>query len=175
MMDRTSDEGGMNYWLDCKKNGFGLEGIFNNFCMSEEFNQICASYGITAGSYHVTGSSRNIGLSAFMSRLYTKALGRNYDEDGLNYWCEEISNGNYSLMQVSTEQFFHSQEFESKKLSDEEYVKVLYRTFFDREYDQSGMDYWMAQLKAGKDRDFILSEFANSQEFAKIKAAYGLN
>ena len=78
-------------------------------------------------------------------------------------------------MQVSTEQFFHSQEFESKKLSDEEYVKVLYRTFFDREYDQSGMDYWMAQLKAGKDRDFILSEFANSQEFAKIKAAYGLN
>lgn len=175
MMDRTSDEGGMNYWLDCRKNAFGLEGIFNEFCQSKEFNGICNNYGISAGSYNVTGCSRNMGMSAFMSRLYTKALGRAYDQEGLDYWCEEIYKGNYTLMQVSTEQFFHSKEFLSKNLNDEEYVKVLYRTFFDREYDQSGMDYWMAQLKAGKDRDFILSEFANSQEFAKIKAAYGLN
>ena len=77
-------------------------------------------------------------------------------------------------MQVSTEQFFHSKEFEQKGLSDEEYVKVLYRTFFDREYDQTGMDYWLGQLAAGKDRDFILNEFALSKEFAQVKAAYGL-
>lgn len=175
MMDRTSDESGMNYWLESRKNGFGLEGVFNNFCQSEEFNNICESYGITAGSYDVKGNSRNMGLSAFMSRLYTKALGRDYDEGGLNYWCEEISNGTYTLMQVSTEQFFHSKEFESKNLSDEEYIKVLYRTFFDREYDQTGMDYWMQQLKEGKGRDFILNEFALSKEFAQIKAVYGLN
>ena len=78
-------------------------------------------------------------------------------------------------MQVSTDQFFHSREFTAKGLNDEEYVKVLYRTFFDREYDRSGLDYWLNQLRSGKDRDFILEEFARSKEFAQVKASYGLN
>lgn len=175
MMDRPSDQGGMDYWLNCRQNAFGLEGIFNNFCQSAEFHTICDAYGITAGSYEVSGCSRNIGLSAFMSRLYTKAMGRPYDQGGLDYWCEEISKGTYSLMQVSTDQFFHSREFTAKGLNDEEYVKVLYRTFFDREYDRSGLDYWLNQLRSGKDRDFILEEFARSKEFAQVKASYGLN
>ena len=174
MMDREGDASGKSYWLKTMEDGFGKEGVFNDFCHSEEFGLICNSYGITAGSYPVTGRSRNMGLSGFMSRLYTKALGRPYDESGMNYWCEEITKGTYTLMQVSTEQFFHSKEFEQKGLSDEEYVKVLYRTFFDREYDQTGMDYWLGQLAAGKDRDFILNEFALSKEFAQVKAAYGL-
>ena len=65
-------------------------------------------------------------------------------------------------------------EFQQKGLNNEEYVKVLYRTFFDREYDKEGLDYWLGQLAAGKDRDYVLNEFANSKEFAQVKAAYGL-
>ena len=156
------------------EDGFGKEGVFNDFCQSKEFGLICNSYGITAGTYPVTGRSRNMGLSGFVSRLYTKALGRPYDEEGLDYWCEEISQGNYTLMQVSTEQFFHSKEFQQKGLNNEEYVKVLYRTFFDREYDQEGLDSWSGQLAAGKHRAYVLNEFANSKEFAQVKAAYGL-
>lgn len=174
MMDREGDEGGIAYWLKTMEDGFGKEGVFNDFCQSKEFGIICNSYGITAGTYPVTGRSRNMGLSGFMSRLYTKALGRPYDEEGMDYWCEEISQGNYTLMQVSTEQFFHSKEFQQKGLNNEEYVKVLYRTFFDREYDKEGLDYWLGQLAAGKDRDYVLNEFANSKEFAQVKAAYGL-
>lgn len=175
MMDRTADAAGSAYWINTMENGFGKEGVFNNFCMSAEFNQICNTYGITPGSYaKATGRSRNIGLSGFMSRLYTKALGRNYDEGGMDYWCEEITQGNYTLMQVSTEQFFHSKEFLAKNLNNTEYVKVLYRTFFDREYDQAGLDYWLSQLASGKDRDFVLEEFARSKEFAQVKASYGL-
>ena len=87
---------------------------------------------------------------------------------------EEITQGNYTLMQVSTEQFFHSKEFLAKNLNNTEYVKVLYRTFFDREYDQAGLDYWLSQLASGKDRDFVLEEFARSKEFAQVKASYGL-
>lgn len=174
MMDRVGDAGGTSYWLGTLKNGFGKEGVFNDFCQSKEFNLICSSYGINPGKYEVTGRSRNIGLSGFMSRLYTKALGRPYDEEGLNYWCEEISQGHYTLMQVSTEQFFHSKEFELKALDNTEYVKVLYRTFFDREYDDAGLNYWLGQLASGQSRDFVLNEFAVSKEFALVKAAYGL-
>lgn len=175
MMDRTGDAGGIEYWMNTMKNGFGREGVFNDFCQSKEFGIICNSYGIIPGTYAgAVGRSRNIGLSAFMSRLYTKALGRAYDEEGMDYWCEEITKGNYTLMQVSTEQFFHSKEFISKGLNDEEYIKVLYRTFFDREYDQTGLNYWLDELALGKERDYILNEFANSKEFAIIRASYGL-
>lgn len=174
MMNRTADQNGLDYWLGLMDNGFGRAGVFREFVASAEFHNICENYGIKAGTYEVTGSSRNAGLSAFMSRLYTKAMGRPYDQDGLDYWCEEISNGTYTLMQVSTEQFFHSEEFQNKNLDNTEYVKVLYRTFFGREYDQEGLNYWIAQMiYYGRDRDYVLNEFANSKEFAIIKAQYG--
>ena len=175
MMNRVPDQEGLDYWIGLMKNGYGRAGVFNDFVESAEFHGICDSYGIKAGTYSVTGASRNSGLSAFMSRLYTKALGRDFDREGLDYWCEEISQGNYTLMQVSTEQFFHSKEFLAKNLDDVEYVKVLYRTFFDREYDQDGLNYWIAQMTYfGMSRDTVLNEFANSKEFAIIRAQYGL-
>lgn len=175
MMDRVPDQSGLNYWTGLMDNGYSRAGVFREFVGSEEFGLICNSYGITPGSYDVTGAGRNPGLSAFMSRLYTKAMGRPYDVSGLDYWCEEIYQGHYTLMQVCTDQFFHSEEFRLKNLNDVEYVKVLYRTFFGREYDEEGLNYWLAQMMYfGKDRDFILNEFALSQEFAQIKAQYGL-
>lgn len=174
MMNRTPDEDGLNYWLGLMENGYGREGVFCEFVESPEFKGICSSYGIKPGTYQVTGSSRNAGLSAFMSRLYSKVMGRPYDQDGFDYWCEAIYQGDYTLMQVCTDQFFHSQEFLNKNLDNVEYVKVLYRTFFGREYDQEGLNYWIAQMiYYGKDRDFVLNEFARSQEFGVIKAQYG--
>lgn len=173
MMDRTAEQDGLDYWCGLLNNGFGREGVFKGFVNSNEFNGICNSYGITAGDYEVHGASRNEGLSAFMCRLYTKALGRTYDEEGINYWCEEILNGNYSITEVSTTQFFHSREFLNKNLSDTEYLKVLYRTFFDREYDQEGMDYWMDEMRNGMSRDAVLYSFEGSREFSMIKARYG--
>ena len=65
-------------------------------------------------------------------------------------------------------------EFLNKNLSDSEYIKVLYRTFLDREYDQAGYDNWMKQLKNGMSRDEVLLGFANSKEFGEIKQKYGL-
>lgn len=175
MMNRVPDQSGLDYWVGLMENGYGKAGVFREFVDSDEFHFICDDYGIEAGTYAVTGASRNPGLSAFMTRLYTKAMGREYDQSGLDYWCEEIYQGNYTLMQVSTDQFFHSQEFLAKNLDDTEYVKVLYRTFFDREYDETGLNYWLTQMTYyGMSRDTVLNEFANSKEFAAIKAQYGL-
>lgn len=175
MMDRTPDAGGRAYWLDGMNNGFGREGVFSGFCGSKEFNGICADYGIVCGSYPVTGSSRNMGLSAFVSRLYTKALGRPYDQEGLDYWCEEISQKTYTINEVSTTQFFHSKEFKLKNLNDREYIEVLYRTFMGREYDETGMQYWLKELNSNSmSRDDILNSFVSSKEFTQIKAGFGL-
>lgn len=175
MMNRPSDEGGKTDWVYKLNNGVGREGVFKGFADSEEFNNICNSYGIKKGTISVgEGRDRKPGLTTFVARMYTKALGRTYDVDGLNYWCNEILDGRWSIMDAATTGFFESQEFKNKRLTNGEYVKVLYRTFFDREYDQDGYSYWLRKLNYGTSRREVLSGFANSKEFSNLLKTYGL-
>ncbi|MCR4649527.1 MAG: DUF4214 domain-containing protein, partial [Lachnospiraceae bacterium] len=66
------------------------------------------------------------------------------------------------------------QEFQSKKMSDEEYLNKLYLAFFDREPDKAGYDSWMRELKNGKSRDYVLGGFINSTEFNNLCKKYGI-
>ncbi|MBO5468839.1 MAG: DUF4214 domain-containing protein, partial [Lachnospiraceae bacterium] len=50
----------------------------------------------------------------------------------------------------------------------------LYRTFLGREYDQQGLDAWVAQLNRGVSRQEVLYGFSRSPEFARIMAQFGL-
>lgn len=175
MMDRTYDEAGLNGWVDLLDNGISRLYVYKGFAMSQEYSAICDRYGIESGSVDVSEPrDQNIGLTQFVARLYTKALGREYDVDGLNDWCNRVLTGNATVTTVSTDGFFHSQEFINKNLSDEEFVKVLYRTFLNREYDEVGFQDWTTQLKNGVSRDEVIKGFAYSDEFIKIKASYGL-
>lgn len=176
MLDRNADPNGSGYWLDCMKNGVTREGIFRGFAESKEFNDLCNSYGITRGEVKVTqGRDRNPGLTAFITRMYTKALGRGYDISGLNDWCNRILDKKWSVTDAATTGFFHSQEFLNKNLSNAEYIKVLYRTFLGREYDIQGFYDWLHKLDSGAmTRDQVLRGFSGSPEFQKIMKEYGL-
>lgn len=177
MMGRASDAAGKADWVYKLENGVGREGVYRGFAESAEFGNICNDYGIVRGSINVQnleGRNKNPGLTTFVARLYTKALGREYEVDGLNDWCNRITSGQWTINDVSTKGFFNSPEFLAKNLSDDEYVKVLYRTFFDREYDQAGYDDWMNKLANGTSRNEVMLGFANSREFAQLKASYGL-
>ena len=175
MMGRAFDAAGKADWVYKLHNGVGREGVFRGFAQSREFEMICASYGIEQGAVSVSEArDKNPGLTTFIARLYTRALGRTYETAGLNDWCGRILAGSWTVYDVSTKGFFHSAEFYNRNLSDEQYVKVLYRTFLDREYDRAGYDYWMNRLAAGASRDEVLAGFSNSREFAELMKSYGL-
>lgn len=175
MMGRASDTAGKADWVYKLHNGVGREGVFRGFTQSREFEMICASYGIEQGTVSVSEArDKNFGLTTFIARLYTRALGRTYETAGLNDWCGRILAGSWTVYDVSTKGFFHSKEFYNRNLSDDQYVKVLYRTFLDREYDRAGYDYWMSRLAAGASRDEVLAGFSNSREFAELMKSYGL-
>ena len=110
---------------------------------------------------------------AYVARIYTKALGRAAEPAGLNYWVGEINAKRRTPVQVA-EEFFFAPEFVNKKLSNTEYVKVLYRTFMGREYDKGGLDYWVARLNKGESRKSVLEAFAGCPEFRKIVKSFGL-
>jgi hypothetical protein len=72
------------------------------------------------------------------------------------------------------ENFLFSTDFTNKKLSNEEFVKVLYRTYMDREPDASGLKYWVGLLNQGTSRRQAVRAFAGTPEFKQIKASFGL-
>ncbi len=178
MMDRASDAGGKKYWVEHLENGVTRLYVVRGFVESKEFTQICKDYGVTRGSLQLTDPrDQNYGITSFVARCYTKALGRQYDEGGLKNWCNQIlyaSNRKQAAIDTASTGFFHSTEFRNKNLSNTEYVKVLYRTFLGREYDSAGLKDWVGQLNRGASRDHVMNGFAYSQEFNKIMTSYGI-
>lgn len=176
MFDRIPQNSEVAYWTNLMKNGVSRLGVYKGFADSAEFGKVCSSFGIVKGTPSVSeGRDMNYGATLFVSRLYTQALGRQYDVNGLNDWCNRIATGSWSATDVSTTGFFNSPEFLNKNLNNTEYVKVLYRTFLDREYDQAGLNDWVGKLNSGAmTRDEVLKGFSYSREFRNIMAEYGL-
>ena len=175
IMGRASDAGGKKTWLNKLSSGFSRKYVVSGFVRSKEFGEICDKYRITRGTYDSDEArDRNGGVTGFAIRLYTKILGRQYDVSGLNNWCSVILRNptKATLLDVALK-FLHSQEFLNKKLSNVEYVKVLYRTFLNREADTAGLSHWIGKLAGGVSRDNIANSFANSAEFAKCIQSYG--
>lgn len=108
----------------------------------------------------------------FVNRLYSLVLQRPTDEGGINYWTQALLDGRPASSIVQF--FFSGAEYNSKQVSDEEYVKTLYLTLMNRSADQTGLNHWMKYLSDGMSRDFVLSCFVGSPEFTDICRDYGI-
>ena len=114
------------------------------------------------------------GVEGFVTRLYTEVLGREPDKSGIAYWTEELTSKRLNGGEVA-QGFIFSPEFISSQKSDEEFLNVLYKVFFDRVPDASGLKYWKEQLSTkSMDRSEVTSGFIYSQEWADICGKYGI-
>jgi len=173
-MNRPSDAGGKAYWLNMLDNSVSREFVFKSFVESNEYVDVCNSCGIVSGEVDLPDArDQNPNLTMFVSRLYSKALGRTAETDGLNYYAAEILSGRIAP-EDAAQNFIFSPEFEDKNLSDMEYVKVLYRTFMGREFDEGGLSYHLDRMENGVSREEILFGFAYSPEFEEIMESFGL-
>ncbi|MBQ8983570.1 MAG: DUF4214 domain-containing protein [Lachnospiraceae bacterium] len=174
MLGRGSDPSGKAHWLEVLNIGYSRRYVLARFVASQEFANICDSYEIEKGSVDLT-EPRDIypGAAGFVRRLYLATLKRNADVDGLNHWVSLIGTKSASPYDVA-ERIVNSQEFKNYQYSDEEYVKILYRAFLDRDPDPSGYQHWLNRLASGASREDILHGFANSAEFKNLAASYGI-
>ena len=110
----------------------------------------------------------------FIARLYKYVLNRDSEEDGMEFWTNELYSFRRSGAEVGL-QFIFSDEFINRKTSDAEFVTILYKTFFGRDPEQEGFDFWTSALKDGKlDRMGVALGFVYSQEWADTCASYGI-
>lgn len=172
--DRNADEGGKNYWLSELAKGVSRTQVLSGFVNSQEFSQVCDSYGIARGTMQTDGTCiYKPGVRNYVLRMYTKALNRTGETMGVEYWANRI-NMKVASPETVAKSFFLSEEFNNRKLSDEDYVETLYQTFMDRASDAEGKQYWVSNLKNGMSREKALEGFARSTEFSKIMKSFGL-
>ncbi|MCR5617132.1 MAG: DUF4214 domain-containing protein, partial [Clostridiales bacterium] len=108
------------------------------------------------------------GTGDFIHRLYYFTFGREPDASGYDYWYELLYN--YKITGAdAAKSFLLSPEFASMNYSDEEYVRVLYKVFFDRDCDSdpNGKAYWLGLIEAKTiSRADAVGFFVDSQEWA---------
>ena len=112
-----------------------------------------------------------VGEASFVRHYYQAILGREPDEPGRLFWEQEATrvtglgaNINEVWFALAT-QFFFSAEYSAFQRSNVEFVTDLYRTFFGREPDTGGRDFWTGQLDSGMPREVLLASFTFSIEF----------
>ena len=172
---RASDAEGSDYWTDLLDKGVSRNFALKGFATSEEFRLICASFGINRGNVVLEEArDQNTGIAMFVYRCYAQCLGRTADAAGMNYWCGLLLSG-AKKPSVITHDFLTSPEMNARNLDNTEFVKVLYRTYFGREYDDEGLRYWVNCLEGGRNRLDLISSFAQSREFAAIVSSFGLS
>ncbi len=175
MFDRNPDRSGMNGWMSYLSNGVTRQYVFTGFIYSQEFKELCASFGIVAGDFHSSEIvDQNADVTAFVSRMYTKCLNRNWDKTGLYDWTERLLSKKIGGGELA-KGFFNSQEFLEKNYSNQEFVIRCYRTFLNREPDAVGLADWTGRLSNGWSRNAILDGFIWSQEFGELCGQYGID
>ncbi|MBQ1894637.1 MAG: DUF4214 domain-containing protein [Clostridiales bacterium] len=113
------------------------------------------------------------GVRGFVDRLYSVALGRSADSAGKTNWISELNSGRSTGGDIAIG-FLESEEFRNKNLPYDEFVRILYKTFFDREADDYGLNYWVSILNNGGSRRDVINGFIGSNEWATLCWKFGI-
>lgn len=117
------------------------------------------------------------GITNLIEHYYRAILNRASDAGGLAFWQSEISRLQalgvdiQEVFRVMAGWFFTSPEYLSRNTNDSQYVTDLYRTFFNRSPDSSGLNFWTGQLALGMPRSIVLFSFLFSPEFGSYMRA----
>lgn len=173
LLGRKADSEGKAYWISNLQNGMNREDIFAGFANSQEFYNLCYSYGVVSGTYiKGIGMERNAKINGFVSRLYNMCLGRRGDYAGQAMWVSGLADGSITGVDVAFG-FFYSVELNDGTCNDFKYVDLLYSVLMDRMGDFDEVCDWVEILK-NTSRNNVFDGFANSIEFNNICSDYGI-
>ncbi|MBR3057227.1 MAG: DUF4214 domain-containing protein [Clostridiales bacterium] len=114
-------------------------------------------------------------IADFVERLYTIALNRESEKAGKDFWINEIESGNRTGGDCAHFFLIEAPEFLNRGLSDDDFVETLYKTFFDRDSEAAGKEFWVGELKSKRmSRQDVIGGFIDSKEWCNICATYGV-
>ncbi len=186
ILGRSPDSGGKASKIKLLESGRTREEIFNGFVVSAEFGNLCGQYGIERGDkvgvpeYGTaiqTGPCSACGkedqIMAFVRRLYNVCLDRAPDTGGLAKKTMQLKRKTQTARQIAAG-FYFSAEFGKKYPENREFIIRCYRGMLGRTPSESEIRKKLNDMKT-QSKTQIFNGFANSAEFGKICARYGIN
>ncbi|PHS56412.1 MAG: hypothetical protein COB17_09105, partial [Sulfurimonas sp.] len=103
-------------------------------------------------------ASEEVPTQEEVSKLYVSTFNRAPDSSGLDYW---LNNSKLKLSEIALSFSYQpeTQNLYPDSITDKEFINLRYQFLFNRDADNAGMLYWLAELNNGrinKDR-FILA------------------
>lgn len=152
ILGREAGEGGLNFYANKLNTGASTRAdLVNEFVFSDEFQDKIAP----------------------ITRIYQAVFLRNPNTSGLTFWVNQKIYG-VSMFDISKE-MTKTEEFNAKygELSNEDFVKQIYRNVQGREGAVDGVNFWTNALNNGASRGEVMLEFSESSEF-KTKTLSGV-
>ena len=173
-LNRSADAAGKKHWVDALNSGMSRMWLTGGFVGSQEFQNLCVSYGIRAGSVTSTEArDQNPGITALVNRFYAEALKRAPGASDLNYWTQRLLDKSASGLDLALG-FFMSGEYQNKKTSNAQFVTDLYACLLGRTPDTAGLNSWVSVLNSGTSRQALCTQIVESGEFQKICNQLGI-
>ena len=166
VLNRASDPGGLQGWLDALSNGASRADVVLGFSDSREFQNTTRTDATAWVNSHTDSIWSND-----VYRLYGATLDRQPDLGGFLDWVGRLGSGTPFLTAI--EGFTGSREFQNTygALDDAAFVELLYQNVLDRAADAAGLADWLGRLGAGTTRAQVVEGFAQSREFVGATAA----
>ena len=115
-------------------------------------------------------------LEAQLYRTYMGAVGRAPDQEGFNWWMEQLQTDALDLNETAN-RFIDSQEFvslvdidQNNAVSNTEFLDHMYQNVFGREPDIDGYDWWLGRLDNGETHADAFNDMTQSDEFVMLTA-----
>jgi hypothetical protein len=103
----------------------------HNAAGDSNFSNEASATTLSAG-----GGGSQDDVEAFVTRFYEECLGRSPEPAGLMFWVNSLIDGSKTGSDVARG-FVKSTEFKNGNTSNEDYLKILYKAFFDRRRTRS--------------------------------------
>ena len=117
---------------------------------------------------------QRMAVEHFVERLYVEALGRQFDKNGRDAWADILMAGGSAS--AVARGFFGSREFLNRDLTNEEFVTILYKVFYDSVPQTGSYTNWVDALYDDTmTRSELIDNFISSYEWASFCARYGVN
>jgi alpha-tubulin suppressor-like RCC1 family protein len=117
--------------------------------------------------------------TTLITHYYVSILEREPEPEGLAYWQELIIQKQAQGLDIKpvfrdmANFFFNSPEYLNRNTTDQQFITNLYLTFFQRDPDQGGLDFWLGQLASGMSRNDAMAGFLYAPEFTAFMESLG--